>query len=138
MWDWLLWGAAPKPRPKQLGDVIDRLLGAGPQLNGDDAFELPEKELKRLCSAARCGRRACRPGAGAACTRVPAHPCRQSDACGASLAPPLPPLAAEGWPPHTALMPLAGTRHTCRDLLLKEPTLLEISTGANVVVVGDL
>lgn len=55
MWDWLPWGSAAKPRPKHLSDLLDRLLGAGPQLNGDEAFELPEKELKRLCSAARWG-----------------------------------------------------------------------------------
>jgi serine/threonine-protein phosphatase PP1 catalytic subunit len=76
MWEWLLWGHTPKPRPKQLGDVLERLLAAGAG-DGESAFTLPEKELKRLCSAAR-------------------------------------------------------------DALLKEPTLLDISTAGNVVVVGDL
>ncbi|KAI7839888.1 hypothetical protein COHA_006368 [Chlorella ohadii] len=76
MWEWLLWGHPPKPRAKQLGDVVERLLAAGPA-DGENAFPLPEKELKRLCSATR-------------------------------------------------------------DALLKEPTLLDISTAGNVVVVGDL
>lgn len=52
MWEWLLWGTPPKLRPKQLGDVVERLLAAG-STDGENAFTLPEKELKRLCSAAR-------------------------------------------------------------------------------------
>lgn len=48
----MLGGHSPKPRPKQLGDVVDRLLAAG-TADGESAFTLPEKELKRLCSAAR-------------------------------------------------------------------------------------
>ena len=114
MWDWLRGGlgAHPKLGPKQLSDTIDRLLGSAAQ--GDDAFPLPEKELKRLCNAARWGRTL--------------HP---------ELGPP------RRWllrllrgtpllPPPTTPPPAAS----CRDALLKEPTLLQVSTANNVVVVG--
>lgn len=52
MWEWLLWGHQSKPRARQLTEMVDRLLDAGPQA-GEHPFPLSEKELKRLCSAAR-------------------------------------------------------------------------------------
>ncbi|KAL4422089.1 hypothetical protein ABPG77_001557 [Micractinium sp. CCAP 211/92] len=52
MWDWLTWGHHPKLRARQLSEMVDKLLGAGPQA-GEDPFALSEKELKRLCTAAR-------------------------------------------------------------------------------------
>ncbi|KAL4458245.1 hypothetical protein ABPG75_013110 [Micractinium tetrahymenae] len=52
MWEWLMWGHQPKPRAGYLAETVDRLLATGPQA-GEDAFPLPEKEIKRLCNAAR-------------------------------------------------------------------------------------
>lgn len=52
MWEWLLWGHQPKLRSRHLAETVDKLLDAGPNA-GEDPFPLSEKELKRLCSAAR-------------------------------------------------------------------------------------
>lgn len=109
MWDWL-WGSAAKPRPKQLSALLDRLLGAGPQLNGDEAFELPEKEVKRLCSAARWARwggqlAACiaafmaAAGGGQVGGLLPAPACT-------GLRPAAAAAAAASWAPHSASLAL--------------------------------
>ncbi len=54
MLDWLLGGSSAKPRPKYLSELADKLL-TGPQSGAseDPPFTLQEKEVKRLCSAAR-------------------------------------------------------------------------------------
>ncbi len=104
MWEWLLWGHPPKPRAKQLGDVVERLLAAGPA-DGENAFPLPEKELKRLCSATRWA------GASGSTSSN-----RMQHSSGNDT-------------PLFLLLP-------ARDALLKEPTLLDVSTAGNVVVVG--
>lgn len=45
-------GGPPKFRTKQLDELLEQVL-AQPSSSGEDAFLLEERELKRLCSAAR-------------------------------------------------------------------------------------
>lgn len=104
MLDWLLGlgSHAPKPKAKHLDDVVDRLLGSS-HLDGEDAFPLSEKELKRLCSSTRLvgGRRGraardrssprplrqCRRSAAAAWAVLFGCQGRPSCCCAAPLAP---------------------------------------------------
>ena len=53
MWDWLTGlSGSPKLRPKHLDGLLEQLQETPPG-TGDEAFSLHEKELKRLCSAAK-------------------------------------------------------------------------------------
>lgn len=146
MWDWLTWGHHPKLRARQLSEMVDKLLGAGPQA-GEDPFALSEKELKRLCTAARwvlhTGASGCRvavPAPAAQHPGAPAFSARRRPSSSASrcaaepgCCPAGPALAQQRThaAPHAPLPP-------GREALLKEPSLLEVSAPSQAVIVGDL
>lgn len=54
MLDWLLGlGGSPKIRPKHLQDIVEQLLSQQRPGSGEQPFPLNERELKRLCGAAK-------------------------------------------------------------------------------------
>ena len=134
MWEWLLWGHPPKPKTKQLGDMVDRLLAAGGG-EGENVFSLPEKELKRLCSAARWGGGPPRDKRGRG-TRPPQGmlPAAQVHSMWELAAGPW--EGCVGCHPRPAMCSPPSAARPRREALLKEPTLLDISAPGNVVVVG--
>jgi hypothetical protein len=154
MWDWLRGGHGRKLKPRSLQHVVDRLLGASPSQTGEDEpCALSEQKLKALCSATRYVHappswvdRRCADKAPWA-RQWPHHPADapspraagKIDQCCRPL-----PSTCCCYPPTSCFAvwpPIYYAPAACSDVLLKEPSLLEIGSGvagAEVVVVGDL
>ena len=152
MWDWLRGGHHRKLKPRSLQRVVDRLLGASPSQTGDEPCALSEQKLRALCSATRCVHapsswveRRCADKAPWP-RQWPPHPADALPLPRAKIDQywlrPLPSTCCR-YPP-TSCPLLCGHHYApaaCSDALLKEPSLLEIGSGAagaEVVVVGDL
>ena len=165
MLEWLLWGRTTPPKAKALGEMVARLLSSDNPQAGDKPTLLSEKEVSLAEAPGWLQRRAyrhyrCRRHRLAADCASPGP--RPACSSSGSATQPGTPWSRITWvlcwqlfsaaspgplPPPLSCARLAGSRPpaclpvclpACREALLKDSTLVEISTSANVIVVGDL